>query len=200
MKSSSSEYFTLLFDKTKALRQIRVYRVWSKCYVRLPNYNVDNLYEIRSVITHESGSLEFDRISNLIFQTQSKELLKDRKPYIKIDRNLLRSSVVPISLKVIDEDQPTVINQLSSEAFYRTVKYVSMNEQQDKPKVFSTLEYHVSPISKDKDVLEEICGFALSPIERFSLDRRYSTQSTASSMLNSLFGFSMSDEWGNKFI
>lgn len=192
--SASSEYFTLLFDKTKTLRQIRIYYIWSKCYIRLPNFQVDNLYEIRSVMTHDAGSMEFDRISNLIFQSQSKDLLKDRKPNFKIDRSLLRSSVIPISLKIIGEDQPTSISSLPSESFFRTVKYVSINEQQGKPKVYSTLEYHVSPISKDKSFLDEICDFVLHPIERASSNRINSASSTASSVCNVLSGFSMNDE------
>ncbi len=191
MTSSPSQYFTLLFDKNKTLRQIRVYFIWSKCYVRLPNFGVDNLYEMRSVITHDLGSPEFDRISNLIFKSQSKELLTDRKPHIKIDRECLHSSVISISLKVIDEDEQVEVNQFITEAFYRKVKYVSINVGKDKPKVFSTLEFHVSPISKDKDVFDDVCKSALSPIERGSSDRRCSTSSTASSMPNQLFGFSM---------
>jgi hypothetical protein len=146
------------------------------------------------VITHDSGSSEFVRISNSIFETDSTGLLGGHKPYITIDRELFRSSVIPISLKVIDEDQQTEINQSAIEAFYRKVKYVSIKVQQNKPKVSSTLEYHVLPISKNENVLEEVCDFALSPIARSSLDRRYSTSSTASSMSNSLFGFSMSDD------
>ncbi len=193
LTSSPSEYITLLFDNKKNLRQIRVYRIWSKCYVRLPNFNVDNLYEIRSVITHDFGSPEFDRISNSVFQTESKQLLTDRKPYIKIDRTLLRSSVIPISLKVIEEDQDIEINQFITEAFYRKVIYVSINERQDKPKVFSTLEYHVSPISKGKDVFEDVCSSALSQIKKLSSNPIYSISSTASSMPNQLFGFSMSE-------
>jgi len=164
LSSSAPEYITLLFDKNKALRQIRVYRTWSRSYIRLPNYTIDNLYEIRSVITHDSGSSEFERINNFVFKAESKDLLTDRKPYIKIDRNLLRPSVILISLKVIDEDQPTVINQLTIEAFYRTVKYVSIDEQKEKPKVLSSLEYHVTPINKNKDILKEVCDFALSPL------------------------------------
>jgi len=164
LSSSAPEYITLLFDKNKALRQIRVYRTWSRSYIRLPNYTIDNLYEIRSVITHDSGSSEFERINNLVFKAESKDLLTDRRPNIKIDRNLLRPSVILISLKVIEEDQPTVINQLTSEAFYRSVKYVSIDEQKDKPKILSSLEYHVTPINKNKDILKEVCDFALSPL------------------------------------
>jgi hypothetical protein len=116
-------------------------------------------------MTHDSDSEEFERISNSVFNGKSKDLLTDRKPYIKIDRNLLLPSVVLISLKIIDEDQPTVINELTGEAFYRTVKYVSINEQEGKPKVLSSLEYHVAPINKNKDILEEVCDFALSPLD-----------------------------------
>jgi hypothetical protein len=56
------------------------------------------------------------------------------------------------------------ISQLTSEAFYRTIKYVSINVQKDKPKVLSSLEYHVTTINKNKDILKEACDFALSPL------------------------------------
>lgn len=146
------------------------------------------------MITHDSGSLEFERISNLIFQSQSKDLLKDRKPNIKIDRSILRSTIIPISLKIIDEDQQTQIDQSTAEAFYRSVKYVSINEQKDKPKVYSTLEYHVLPISKDKEFLNEICSFALAPIERTASDQKESSASAANGKSNILSGFSMDDQ------
>ncbi len=162
--------------------------------MRQLNFNVDNLYEIRSGITHDSRSSEFDRISSLIFQTESRELLTDRKPNIKIDRKLLRSSIIPISLRIIDEDQQTDIGRSTIEAFYRKVKYVSINAQQDKPKAYPTLEYHVTQISKNKDVWQEVCKLALSPIERLPLARRQSAASNASSLTESLFGFSMSNE------
>ncbi|CAF1065628.1 unnamed protein product [Adineta steineri] len=165
LTSTSSEYYTLLYDKNKILRQIRLYRLWSKCYVRQPGFNTDSLYEIRSVIIHDAGSSEFNRIVDLVLRPQSTGLFDGRRPNIKINRSLLHSSVVPISLKVIEEDQETRIYPLISEAFYRKVKYVSIDEQQDKPKVTSTMEYHVSPISKDQDMLKQVCDFALLPTE-----------------------------------
>ncbi|UJR12729.1 hypothetical protein I4U23_016903 [Adineta vaga] len=163
LTSAPSEYYTLLYDKNKTLRQIRVYRLWSKCYVRQPAANTDSLYEIRSAITHDSGSSGFDGIIVSVLRTQSTGLLDGRRPNIKINRGHLHPSVVPISLKVIEEDQETRINSSTIEAFYRKVKYVSIDEQQDKPKVSSTMEYHVSPIIMDQEILEQVYDFALSP-------------------------------------
>lgn len=190
---SPSEYITLLFDKNKTLEQIRVNRVWLKSFIRLPNYTFDNLYEMRSVIIHDSGSSEFERISNEVFKTKSTDILTGRKPNIKINRELLRSSVIPISLKIIEEDKPTHINQPGIDAFHRKVKYVSINERQDKPTGSSTLEYHVTPIKKSKDVLIEIFDFALSPIEKHAPSEKPARSSNASSMSSLVRGFSMSD-------
>ncbi|CAF3944462.1 unnamed protein product [Rotaria sp. Silwood1] len=191
VNSSPSEYITLLYDKNKILQQIRVYYKWSKCFVRQPNFNVDSLYEIRSVLTHESNSSEFTRIMKLIFKNQSTELFNGRKPNIKIDRSILLPSVIPISLKIIEEDQEIYIDQSNIESFYRKVKYVSIDEQEEKPKVYLTMEYHVSSMNKIKGILEQVCDFALSPTEKTSLVRQYSTSSTASTTLTSLQGFSI---------
>lgn len=189
--SSSSENITLLFDKNKALQQIRVYHIWARFYIRLPNYTADNLYEIRSVLTHESGSSEFERISSSIFKGSSKKLLTEHKPNIKIDRDVLLSSVVPISLKIIVEDQSKDIDGSESESFYRKVRYVAINERQEKRTVPSTLEYHVTPIRKD--ILEHVCASALSPIEKLASSGKSGKSSTASNTGNAVRGFSMSD-------
>ncbi|CAF1412773.1 unnamed protein product [Rotaria sordida] len=115
----------------------------------------------------------------LIFKNQSTELFSGRRPNIKIDRSILLPSVMPISLKVIEEDQEIDIDQSNIESFYRKVKYVSIDEQEEKPKVYLTMEYHVSSMNKIKGILEQVCDFALSPIEKTSLVRQYSTSSTA---------------------
>ncbi|CAF3761427.1 unnamed protein product [Rotaria sp. Silwood1] len=70
------------------------------------------------------------------------------------------------------------------DAFYREVKYVSICEQQEKSKVSSSIEYHTSPITKDERLFEQICDFVISPFEKFSIDRPYSTSSIASSLFN----------------
>ncbi|CAF3568479.1 unnamed protein product [Rotaria sp. Silwood1] len=188
--SSPSEYFTLLCDTNKNLRQIRVSRIWSQCFVRQPNFNVDSLYEIRSVMTHDSDSPEFMQVMNLVFKSPSTALLSGRKPNIKIDRSVLLASVLPISLKIIEEDQQTNTHHPTIESFYRKIRYVSIDEQQEKPKLSSTIEYHVSPIDKNENVLENVCDFAFHPTEKSLLIPVNSTSSTASSMSNSLLGFS----------
>ncbi|CAF3143665.1 unnamed protein product [Rotaria sp. Silwood2] len=188
--SSSSEYFTLLHDKNKTLRQIRVSHVWTKCFVRQPNFNVDSLYEIRSVMTHDLDSPEFSRIRNLVFNSQSTALLSGHKQNIKIDRSIFHSSIAPIGLKIIEEDQQTHIDQPTIESFYRKVRYVSIDEQQEKPKVALTMEYHVSPINKNENVLENVCDFAFAPTEKVSSMRTDSASSTTWSISSSLLGFS----------
>ncbi|CAF1186741.1 unnamed protein product [Rotaria sordida] len=178
-------YITLLFNSSKSLRKVRIYRIWTKCYVRQPNLNADNLYEIRSVLTYDSDSPEFLEIIHSIFKSsQATNLLSGRKPNIEINTNLLQSSVKPISLKIIEQDIRTKINQTEINGFYREVKYVSISEQQEKSKVSPTIEYHTSPITKEERLLEQICDFVISPIEKFSSDRPYSTTSMASSLFN----------------
>ena len=188
---NSSENITLLFDTKKILQQIRVYRVWSRSYIRLPNYCGDSLSEIRSVLTHESNSLGFNETRGKVFTGASDGLLGGRKPNITINRSLLRSSVVPISLKIIEEEQSTDTIEAEIDSFYRTVKYVSLNEGQDKPKKSLTLEYHVTPLNKNKDALEKICQLALSPLERARISGQPSMATTASSGLR---GFSMTNQ------
>lgn len=162
---NSSENITLLFDTKKILQQIRVYRVWSRSYIRLPNYIADNLYEIRSVLTHGSNSMGFNDIKAKVFKGASEDLLTGRKPNITVNHSLLRSSVAPISLKIIEEEQSTDTIAADTDSFYRTVKYVSLNEGQNKSKASSTLEYHVTPMNKNKEALEKISQIALSPLK-----------------------------------
>ncbi|CAF5001728.1 unnamed protein product, partial [Rotaria sp. Silwood1] len=168
--SYPSYYITLLFNSSKTLRTVRIYHIWTKCYVRQPNLNADNLYEIRSVLTYDSDSPEFLEIIHSVFKSsQTTNLLSGRKPNIEINVNLLQSSVKPISLKMIEQDIRTNINQMEVDAFYREVKYVSICEQQEKSKVSSSIEYHTSPITKDERLFEQICDFVISPIEKFSI-------------------------------
>ncbi|CAF4113594.1 unnamed protein product, partial [Rotaria sordida] len=183
--SYPSYCITLLFNSSKSLRKVRIYHIWTKCYVRQPNLNADNLYEIRSVLTYDSDSPEFLEIIHSVFKSsQATNLLSGRKPNIEINTNLLQSSVKPISLKIIEQDIRTKINQTEINGFYREVKYVSISEQQEKSKVSPTIEYHTSPITKEERLLEQICDFVISPIEKFSSDRPYSTTSMASSLFN----------------
>lgn len=191
---NSTENITLLFDKNKTLQQIRVYRVWSRSYMRLPNYIADHLYEIRSVLTYESDSPEFNRITNAIFKGASKGLLTDRKPNVNIDRSLLHSAVILISLKVLDDDQFVDRMPSDTQAFYREVKYVTINERQDKPKSFSTLEYHVVPMNKNKAYLEQICNFAFLPNDNPNTSEKSGRSAKASSTASGLRGFSMLNE------
>ncbi|CAF0893708.1 unnamed protein product [Adineta ricciae] len=165
LNSNSSEYYTLLFDKNKTLKQICFYRIWSRCYVRQPAFIADCLYEIRSGITYESDSSDFNRIADLILRSKSTGLLDGRKPNIKINRDLLQSSIIPINLKIINEDQQTLIDPSITQSIYRKVKYISIDEQQDKPKLISSMEYRVSPITKDQNILNDICDTALPSIE-----------------------------------
>ena len=187
---NSTENISLLFDEKKTLQQIRVYRVWSRSYIRLPNYNADSLYEIRSVLTYPANSAEFNHISSSIFNGSSKGLLTNRKPNIVIDRSLLHSSVIVISLKVIDDDQPAGRMPSEIETFYRTVKYVPIN---DKPKARRTLEYHVTPMTKNKDSLEQICRYAFLPVENRASSGKSGPSSKASGATGGLRGFSMTD-------
>ncbi|CAF1279555.1 unnamed protein product [Rotaria magnacalcarata] len=184
--SSPSKYFTVLYDESKKLRQIRVYHIWSKYFVRESNFNADTLYEIRSALTYDECSLEFTENMRLIFKSQSTELLSGRKPNIKIDRSILCSSVIPIGLKILEEDQADGMNQSTTESSYRIVRYVPIDEQQTKPNVLLTMEYHVSPISKKNGILAQVCNSAFIPTEQALLIRGQAAASTNNSWYNSL--------------
>ncbi|CAF3334014.1 unnamed protein product [Rotaria socialis] len=184
--SSPSKYFTVLYDDSKKLRQIRVYHIWSKYFVRESNFNADTLYEIRSALTYDEGSLDFTENMRLIFKSQLTELFSGRKPNIKIDRSILCSSVIPIGLKILEEDQVDGMNQSTTESFYRKVRYVPIDEQQTKPNVLLTMEYHVSPLSKKNGILAQVCNSAFIPTEEALLIRGQAAASTINSWYNSL--------------
>jgi hypothetical protein len=165
--SKTTQYITLLYNSSKSLRTVRVNHIWSKCYVRQPNFSTDSLYEIRSSITYNSGTPEFVGIIASVFKSpEATDLLSGRKPNIQIDRKLLQSSIIPISLKVMNQDRQTRSVESGIVSFYREVIYVSINEQQEKPKTLSTMEYHASPISTNEETLKRICDLAISPTDK----------------------------------
>ena len=126
------------------------------------------MYEIRSAITHESNSSQFDKIVESVFRTQATELLSGRSPEIIIDHDILNPELMPIRLKIIAGDHQPAMNCSDIDTFYRKVKYVSTDKQQAKPVVLSTLEYHASPISKNDDILERVCVDGLAPAKATS--------------------------------
>lgn len=109
------------------------------------------------------NSQEFDKIMRLTFNSASTKLLTGKKPHLKIDRSILHSSVISMALKILDEDREPYIKSSITESFYRIVRYVSIEETQEKPEILATLEYHASPMNKD--VIDRICDIVCCPVE-----------------------------------
>ena len=163
--TDSTKYYTLLFSKSKHLEQIRVSQIYSKNYIRLPNLLLDNLYELRNVTIHNSDSMEFRTISNFIFKETPSDLLNDAQPITQINQNVLRFSVVPISLKIIDEEQMMPLMESTQEPRFRNIGYLLFNSEHNHVKILNTMEYRIHPIPKNKDILKEICDEVISTIE-----------------------------------
>ena len=169
LNATSNEAFSLQFDSAKTLKQICVFQVWAKCYLRQPYSRTDTVHEIRSVRTIQPKSNEFSSIASALFTSSTEtKLLGGRKPNIEINRPLLQPSVVVTRLTIIDEEQSVEIDGSGGEATYRKVMYPSIQEPLEKGKPPVRLEYDAPLLSNQPDYLQRICRHALSPTENRS--------------------------------
>jgi hypothetical protein len=142
----------------------------------------DSLYELRSMITYKSGTPEFERLVRSAFiSSDSTDLLTGTKPNILLKHDLLRSNIVSLQLRIVEEKLVSNIGGSDSQEYYRQVKYASVSREPVKSKSFETVEFLALSITKNDEHLSRVCRYAVSPVENNQSVPPSSAASNASS-------------------
>ena len=156
---------SLVFDATKKLRQARIHYKRTQSYVRDPDADMDCLFDLSSAVTHEPGTSTFNELIRSIFVSdQATNLLSEADSDIFCDFNLIKSNVKLIRLKIVTgEYQRKDADEVNIQFIYRTVKNVSLqNQQQRSTNTKETIEFCASPIVKRKSLLRLVCQIGLA--------------------------------------
>ena len=144
-------------------------REWSKCYIRQPDLATDSLAEIQSVVNFRSNTEQFKEFLNLIFESSAKaiiNLLTGPQGNIGVNYSILKSSITPIKLKIIDSYREGESSAADVRSVFRFGKQSPIKSRSTRLEFTPFVEYQHSPLETTIPILKAAIQQGLIPVEK----------------------------------